>query len=82
MDAAMTSWQTLWVEPPPPGAPRADQRRFVRDLQLRVLAMCVVVLVVVLLVGAPTWVLAVALAGLVLGGLDALYLTIALRRAR
>jgi hypothetical protein len=77
----MASWRTLWVEPPPRPPTRAAARRFVRDLQLRVLAFCVPLVVVVLLVGAPTWVLVLAVAGLVLGGLDALYLTISLRRA-
>jgi hypothetical protein len=77
----VASWRTLWVEPPGPSPTRPAARRFVRDLQLRVPAMCAAVLVVVVLVGAPTWVLVLAVAGLVLGELDALYLTVSLRRA-
>jgi hypothetical protein len=77
----VASWQTLGVEPPGPNPTRVQARRFVRDLQLRVLAMCLVAVVVVVLAGAPAWAIAVGLAVVVLGALDALYLTVSLRRA-
>lgn len=74
---------TLGVVPPrQPGTTRADTRRFIRDLQLRCLAICAPLFVVIVLVGTPTWALLLAALGLGSLALDVAWLTIRIRRDR
>jgi len=71
---------TLGVEPPPPGAARREQLRFVRDLQVRSLPLGVVMFVLVVLWVRATWaILAVAVA-LIAQLVDTAYLTFRLAR--
>ena len=63
------SWLTLGVRPPRRGGSRTDGLRFIRDLQVRCLLLCVPAFVLAIVAGAPRWALVlggVALAALVL----------------
>jgi hypothetical protein len=73
-------WSLLGVKPPPPGSSRTDARRFVRDLQVRVAIVLAPLEVLLIAVGPPAWMLVVALGSYALLVLDAIYLTVRLRR--
>jgi hypothetical protein len=68
------------VRRPDPAKGRPDALRFVRDIQLRVMALWPPIFVALIAVAAPTWVLLAAAAAMVLGLADLIYLTVQARR--
>ncbi|MEA2311082.1 MAG: hypothetical protein QOE28_1050 [Solirubrobacteraceae bacterium] len=78
----MYRWLTLGVRLPEPGASPTEARRFVRDMQLRMLLVAIPLLLVIVVEHLPSWLLAgCALSTLVLAG-DAIWLTVVIRRDR
>jgi hypothetical protein len=71
---------TLGVRAPVKGAPRSEVLRFVRDFQLRALAVYLPVFLVLLVVPVSHWFVVAAAVALGLLGLDAAWLTLRIRR--
>ena len=67
--------------PPAEGADQLTQWRWVRAVQLRQLYIVVPLFVVVVLIGLPVLLLALAALGMFAGIANALYLTLKIRRA-
>jgi hypothetical protein len=76
----MVRWLTLGVRAPRAGAPRVEGRRFVRDMQLRVILATVPLVALAVAEGLPSWFLAGVGLSLVLLVATAVVLTASVRR--
>jgi hypothetical protein len=71
----------LFGPPPPMGASRLEQMRFVRRLTFRAMLLYVPLLAVVLGLGTPEWTTIAILAFVLLSGGNVLSITLKIRRA-
>jgi len=72
----------LGIAPPRPGATDCERATFFRDIQIRALALNAIAFGLILLIGPPSWVVLIAAVVLALIALDALRLTLKVRRLR
>jgi hypothetical protein len=75
-----SAWLTLGVRPPAKGAPLSERLRFVRDFQLRALAIYLPAFIVLLIVPVSIWFVTAAAVALTLLAIDAAWLTFRIRR--
>lgn len=68
-------------DPPPPGAGKVEQWRWVRSAQLRQLYLIVPLFVVIALLGLPPLILALASLAVLAGLVNAAWMTVKIRRA-
>ena len=76
----MRPWATLGARPPEPGASPVEARRFIRAMQVRMVAVAVAVLLVLVVLGLPSWILAGVGLSLLALVASIVTLTLAIRR--